>query len=211
MVQKIKQKPIICFGPSHVTGRTILSQTILFKHYDSCDWEQPENPSSRSMLLMSPWCYREAPIHTQLGWAFVVLTLWPSFLPSLTAIQPVHPSDSQSTCPPPTQPFNLPTPHTANHHPPILPTTPVTTQASAIRLPKSVFSGTFQLVFRKDALFALGLFRELLWDPLSSHELSGGGGSARTPGSLFESWIQNSSNNLDSQTHEAINSHFCLS
>lgn len=31
----------VYFGPNHnVTGRTILSQTVLFKHCDFCDWKQ---------------------------------------------------------------------------------------------------------------------------------------------------------------------------
>lgn len=105
-----------------------------------------------------------------------------------------------------------------DHLHPSLPPTPATGQASDFVLPKSVFSGTFQLVFKKDALFALELLRELLWEPLSSQELSGGEtsrtdseGQKETPGTPLESWIQKSSNTLDSQTHEAINCHFCLS
>ena len=48
------------------------------------------------------------------------------------------------------------------------PSTPAIGQATDTMLPKSVFSRTFQLVARTDALFALGLLRELIWDPLSS-------------------------------------------
>lgn len=95
-------------------------------------------------LLMSLWCYQEVSSLAQLGWTVSVFTLWLSFLPFSTFLQ-LDPS--------PTRP---------------LPSTPAIGLATDTVLPKSVFSRTFQLVLRKDALFALGLLRELIWDPLSS-------------------------------------------